>query len=453
MDRRKLLKYGAAGTVAAVTGLDGGIAIGEPDKKISSESLAIPKEVGIATIKRVEGFTSFIPGVAPRDGGAPPLRYEKVQADGMIIERNVSIRMRDGIKLYAYLYRPENEANGKVPPIVGWSPYPTFKSAIENQYARWHTKYSPGQVSKYAVNEFIDPLSWTRRGFAVLIANNRGHWYSEGDGYIEGGPQESQDEYDLVEWAGTQPWSNGKVGIAGVSYYTLSQYGVAALRPPHLAAINPWEGFSDPYRDKYFHGGIPENAMSGRWLAQSLYSVSRVEDISALAETRGFFDEYWVAKIADFSQIEVPAYVVASWSDHGLHSRGTLRAFRGMSSKQKWLEIHGRKKWDYFLQDDSVEKQMKFFDHFLKGIANDVPSWPKVRMEVRDRYYEAPFAAKKSSLSRVLIIKSSIWMQRPLRSVLLLSLQNRIRGTIRKTTTEECISTSYSPRPPRLRAT
>ena len=295
VDRRKLLKYGATGTVASVTGLDRGAASGEAGRGISSKFLAA-KEAGQAAIKRVESFTSFIPGVDPRKGGAPPLGYENVKIDGMLIERNIPIRMRDGIRLYADLYRPQSEAYGNVPPIVGWSPYPTLRGAIENQYSRWHTRYSPGQVSKYAVNEFIDPLSWARRGFAVVVANNRGHWYSEGDGYIEGGPQESQDEFDLVEWAGTQPWSNGKVGIAGVSYYALSQYGAAALRPPHLAAINPWEGFSDPYRDKYFHGGIPENAMSGRWLAQSIYSVSRVEDISALAETRGFFDEYWAAK-------------------------------------------------------------------------------------------------------------------------------------------------------------
>jgi putative CocE/NonD family hydrolase len=99
------------------------------------------------------------------------------------------------------------------------------------------------------------------------------------------------------------------------------------------------------------------------------------------------FDEYWASKVADFSKIEVPAFVVASWADQGLHLRGTLEAFKRISSKDKWLVIHGRKKWENYHQPDSVEKQRTFFDHFLKGVGNEVPRWPKIRMEVRDEYY------------------------------------------------------------------
>ena len=100
-----------------------------------------------------------------------------------------------------------------------------------------------------------------------------------------------------------------------------------------------------------------------------------------------FFDSYWATKVADFSKIEVPAFVVASWADQGLHLRGTLEAFKKISSKQKWLMIHGRKKWENYHQPDSVEKQVAFFDRFLKGIDNGVPRWPKVKLEVRERYY------------------------------------------------------------------
>ena len=69
-------------------------------------------------------------------------------------------------------------------------------------------------------------------------------------------PHEVQDLYQCIEWAGTQPWSNGKVGMLGISYYASNQWRVAGLHPPHLAAIIPWEGQNDRYRDSGYHGGI-----------------------------------------------------------------------------------------------------------------------------------------------------------------------------------------------------
>lgn len=80
------------------------------------------------------------------------------------------------------------------------------------------------------------------KGYAIVNPDPRGTWYSEGDATFLS-PQEDEDFYDLIEWAGTQPWSNGKVGLSGVSYLTSSQWRVAGLKPPHLAAINPWEGW------------------------------------------------------------------------------------------------------------------------------------------------------------------------------------------------------------------
>src|SRR5690606_34197708 len=87
--------------------------------------------------------------------------------------------------------------------------------------------------------------------------------------------------------------------------------------------------------------------------------------------------------------IEIPAYIVASWSDHGLHSRGTLDFFRQISSEHKWLEVHGQKKWSYFYHPDSVERQRIFFDTFLKGEERGIESWPRVQVEVRDTTHPA----------------------------------------------------------------
>jgi uncharacterized protein len=68
--------------------------------------------------------------------------------------------------------------------------------------------------------------------------------------------RESRDLYECIEWAGTQGWSNGKVGINGISYYAMNQWTVGVLKPPHLAALCIWEGSSDYYRELCRHGGI-----------------------------------------------------------------------------------------------------------------------------------------------------------------------------------------------------
>jgi putative CocE/NonD family hydrolase len=96
------------------------------------------------------------------------------------------------------------------------------------------------------------------------------------------------------------------------------------------------------------------------------------------------YDEYWASKEADLAAIVVPAYVVASWSDQGLHTRGTLEAYRRLASPQKWLEVHGRKKWQHYYEPQSVAKQRQFFDHFLKDEVTALDRWPRVSIEIRE---------------------------------------------------------------------
>ena len=124
-------------------------------------------------------------------------------------------------------------------------------------------------------------------------------------------------------------------------------------------------------------------------------SFTRSEDLVAMVKAHPLWDAYWETKRAMLKNITAPAYIVAGWADHGLHTRGTLQGYREISSPQKWLEIHGRKKWEYFMQPENVEKQRRFFDHFLRGVENDVPKWPKVLLEVREKYYVGKFRAEK----------------------------------------------------------
>jgi len=133
------------------------------------------------------------------------------------------------------------------------------------------------------------------------------------------------------------------------------------------------------------HGGIPETSFLVRGSANLQWSTTRTEDTPANARAHPLYDAYWASKECDLESIEVPAFVVASWSDQGLHTRGTLEGYKRISSRQKWLEVHGRKKWAYYYEPSSVRKQRQFFDHFLRRHDTSVAAWPKVRIEVRDR--------------------------------------------------------------------
>jgi predicted acyl esterase len=325
----------------------------------------------------------FRKGVPPTEHQYPGLGYRVEREQGMIMERDVAVPMRDGVKIYIDVTRPEGKE--KVPALVAWSAYGKHRPF---QYGYF---FKEGGVkrewySKYTNFEAPDPLYWVPRGYAIINVDPRGTWQSEGDA-IYWGHEEAKDGHDLIEWLGVQEWSNGKVGLSGVSYLAIMQWLIAATQPPHLAAINPWEGLSDMYREFAFHGGIPETFFTPIWQKSISYSANRVEDLPAMMKEHPLFDGYWATKVADLSQINVPAFVVASWADQGLHLRGTLQAFNKIASKEKWLLIHGRKKWENYHQPDSVEKQRAFFDRYLKGIDNDVSSWSKVRLEVRDRYY------------------------------------------------------------------
>ena len=315
-------------------------------------------------------------------GGKPPV-YRRGVDGAMIVERDLAVTMRDGKRLLIDLFRPADER--PAPPLIAWGPYGKHGHTV-------YSKNFPGagvdssRLSTYTTFEAPDPVYWTNHGYAVITVDIRGTWYSEGDAtYLS--PDEARDYHDLIEWAGTQPWSNGKVGLSGVSYLTSSQWHVAATNPPHLAAINPWEGWSDFYREVARHGGIPETSfwsyLPGRWGN----GLNQIEDMRRETAEHPLFDAFWRSKVADLTKITVPAYVVASWTDQGLHTRGTLEAYKKMTSPDKWLEVHGRKKWAYYYEGPSVERQRAFFDRFLKDLPSEVGTWPKVRLEARRSYY------------------------------------------------------------------
>jgi len=316
------------------------------------------------------------------EGGYPGFNPRTEKPKGMIIERDITVKMRDGVKIYIDIFRPEKE--GKYPVLINWGPY--GKLGRIKHDIRGNCGISDDEFNEYTVFEAGDPVYWCRNGYILINPDPRGAWNSEGDLTFMS-DQEAEDCYDLIEWAGTQNWSNGKVGMQGVSYLAWTQWRVAALNPPHLAAINPWEGVSDFYREMAYHGGIPETHFRSLFQSNVSFSTTRVEDYAEMAKQHPLFDDYWASKNADLSKITVPAFIVASWPDHGLHNRGTLEGFKEIASKDKWLLVHGRKKWWHFYQKENVEKQRQFFNRFLKGIDNHVKDWPKVMLEIREKLY------------------------------------------------------------------
>jgi uncharacterized protein len=331
-------------------------------------------------------------GTSPTEAGLPEPTHTVTHADGMRIERNRPVAMRDGVEILIDLYRPEGD--DRVPAVIAWSPYgkhngvQMYQLFVDERGVRGGG-VRPEWMSEYAGFEGPDPMHWCPDGYAIIKVDPRGLWWSGGDIARLLCEDEARDVYDLIEWAGTEAWCNGRVGMTGASYLAMIQWWAASLNPPHLAAINPSEGVTDAYREFFFHGGIPDSSFPRIWQTNRLkYSCGEVEAMADMMDPHPLDDAYWVSKRADLERVDVPAYVVASWSDQGLHTRGTLIGYERISSEPKFLEIHGRKKWEYYHQPSSVARQKLFFDRFLKQIDNEVSDWPPVRLEVRRAFYD-----------------------------------------------------------------
>jgi uncharacterized protein len=323
---------------------------------------------------------------------------------GIITEKDVPIPVRDGLKLAANVWRPDKP--GKFPVIMAftafakdvlWSPHSVGWGFADEPY-------SP-TITGTAVFEAEDPAFWVRHEYVLIIVDPRGFNKSPGKmgkADIDGPVGEvgvlslglwAKDMYDSIEWAGTQRWSNGSVGLSGVSILAFSQWRAAALKPPHLKAFIPWEGMTDFYRDVMFRGGVPETEW-GKLISDQRVPIERAwpppekEDPPTPDEKAE--DEF----LAD---ITVPALICGTWSNHGNHTRGAFRAFRKISSEHKWLYTHGRQEWAEFYNTEAQAMRKLFFDHFLKDIDNRILKTPPVRLETRenaDKYtvrYEEDF--------------------------------------------------------------
>lgn len=312
-------------------------------------------------------YPEFAPGVKVEDG----IRYE----------RDVAVTMRDGTIIYTDIYQPEG-ATG-VPAIVAWSPYGkrAFYAVGQGEMPAGSIRgVPPDAVSLMTKFEGPDPAYWCRQGYAVINPDARGSGYSEGNIAVFG-TQEGRDCHDLIEWVASRDWSNGRVGMAGNSYLAISQWFAAAEQPPHLAAIAPWEGYTDFYRDSLCRGGVPEIGFRGRANAGG-FGPGYKEDVMAMLHKYPFMNGYWEDKIARLDKIKVPAYITAGWSH--FHLRGSVEAFRVIPSPNKWLRAHRDFEWPDLYAPQNLEDLRRFFDRYLKSIRNGWEYTPRVRLDVMD---------------------------------------------------------------------
>lgn len=303
------------------------------------------------------------------------------------VRRDLEVPTRDGRILRANLFLPPG--GGRHPVLISFHPYgkDNLPRRILGRYRplltyRLLRQSGPFRVSSYTGWEAPDPAVWAGFGYAVLNADMRGFFRSEGEAELLT-VQEGLDYYDLIQWAAGQDWCTGAVGLSGVSYLAITQWRAASLRPPSLRAICPWEGFTDVYHDLAFPGGVRERGFTDFWFGR--LSTERVRDSLPQAQTdHPQRDGYWEVRAPDLSAIEVPALICGSFSDHNLHSGGSFRGFAQIGSEQKWLYTHRSGKWAEFYSDEAVALQRRFFDHFLKGVDNGMDEVPPVRLEVRE---------------------------------------------------------------------
>jgi hypothetical protein len=257
-----------------------------------------------------------------------------------------------------------------------------------------------------------------RRGYVQAVINVRGTGKSQGQFQMMG-PLEVQDVCDVIQWLAAQPWSDGNVGMFGVSYFAWLQMQVAALNPPHLKAIfAPW-GATDFYRDVFYHGGILAHGFLRHWslnwdnprpiswyrekkgetaYRRAIDAALRDEDIVAVADLRQVLEnpdkgknpavvdvilnsmdgEYYSERNVDYRDARTPAFLGGCWGMYGMHLPGAFRTWKHWKGPKKMVISP-----PLYLDRPVFQYQyesLRWFDYWLKGIANGVMDEPPVRL-------------------------------------------------------------------------
>jgi uncharacterized protein len=333
----------------------------------------------------------------------------------IIVDKDVEIPMRDGAKLVANVYRPD--APGKFPALTACGPYGKdvhLKVNFPAAYAyleKHQSEILRNSSGKYLQHEMPDLECFVREGYVVVRGDIRGTGKTPGL-QDPNSPQEYRDGYDVIEWAAQQTWCTGKVGMVGISYHAVGQWVVASQRPPHLACILPWHGTAEFYDGRSRQGGIFCDGFTRGWwerqrqsqhgsptcphpdfmtgvrntgpvsLSQEELDANRSDYVETILK-HPLLDDWYLSRMPDYGNIRIPALVVANWGGLGLHLRGTIEGWMKLASREKWLKIESGPYFTTPMLPQSIALQLRFLDHYLKGIANGWEKEPRVEVSIR----------------------------------------------------------------------
>jgi predicted acyl esterase len=326
---------------------------------------------------------------------------------------DVPVPMRDGLFLLADVHRPVEA--GRYPVLIAASPYPR---QIQDLGA-------PAGFIEAGASDFFVP-----RGYVHVIANCRGTGGSGGTfGFFDG--QERRDMYDLVEWAAAQPWSDGNVGMIGISYFAGTQMEAAVERPPHLRAIMPFAGTFDLYGSATHHGlmssgfitpflsmiGMTSGHTNKLWRSKLLDAVrallltpaihKKFETANGEAAIAGLkvllklhhdphpWDDLWRAIAAEhplrdawweernllplLDRVEIPVYLGCDWQNVPLHLLHTFTALEKLTnSAHVQVAMMGEHGLAWPWESLHIEA-LAWFDHWLRGHDTGILEGPRFR--------------------------------------------------------------------------
>ncbi|MFC1491064.1 CocE/NonD family hydrolase [Nitrospinota bacterium] len=323
------------------------------------------------------------------------------------------IPMRDGVRLATDVYRPR-AAGQKFPALLAISPYTRGLQLTE----------VPIGQNEAGITEF-----WVPRGYAHVIADSRGSNDSEGV-FDNRGEIEQADFIELIDWAASQPWCNGSVGMMGCSYFSLVQLLSAIHQPEPLKAIFPYDSWTDRYRHLFYLGGIPHTGYMWMWfsaMANLHFSGGRVGDRSGLdammREGMGFdhpFDGEFHWKTSpqpNLHKIRIPTYFGSDWTFWYDHLPGVFAGWEGVGDIPKRM-LAGPKPRPNRPFGAYHQEALRWYDQWLKGMDTGVMEgapiqlylqgedrwrgemeWPLARAEWRKFFLGGPSGGPEGILS------------------------------------------------------
>lgn len=337
-------------------------------------------------------------------------------------EESVEITMRDGIKIYADIYRPTEL--DKAPVLLSWADYGKTMQAMKRGSLPGSSLYFDHSLEAGDIDFFV------QRGYVFVIPDPRGIGLSEGEFLGVYNPQEQLDAYDTIEWLGTKyAHSNGKVAMLGYSYYGIIQMLVAALQPPHLTCIMPLS-FTDDYYQHGYYGGVPNTYMTMYWelcpannpvtwsskiytedeMKARMKEVQKNPDVAIVSyfnkifntwppKYHTFFLDYllhpedgtfWAQRSAKeiYDKVKVPVYLKCGWAPSG---RWSAPVFNAMNSPELdvykrcgVMEAYGGMELPYRFMN---EECLRWYDHWMKGIDTGIKEEPRYKMNIIGRGY------------------------------------------------------------------